>query len=330
VTSHPCHPAGPGRVAATVAICTYNGAARVPAVIDALAAQTAPAEAWELIVVDNASTDGTGTVADGRIREKLRSQGRVVREARQGLSFARARAAVEAAGEILCFLDDDNIPAPTWVASALDAFLRRPRAGVIGGKVHPRWESPPTPLAEAVAPFALAVCDQGDAPVQIEAAGGGIVGAGLCVRTNLLREIYGDPEFSARVTGRSGGSLMSGEDLAISVQARERGWECWYEPALVIAHRIPASRMDPAYLLQLYEGIGRGQAATRLIYDWKARNAVLGMLIGLKDLGRWLKGELAAPTAEDGESELGRQLNRLHQRQLWGRGCQALSSRRIT
>ena len=320
-------PTGLDRVAATVVICTYNGSTRIAAVIDALARQTAPAEDWELLVIDNASSDDVAAVAGKRIAEKLNNRGRVIREERQGLSFARARAAVEANGEIQCFLDEDNLPSPSWVESAVSAFRQRPRAGVIGGKVLPRWETPPTPLAEAVAPFALAICDKGETPLKIEASGGGIVGAGMCVRTKLLREIYSDSKFLAHVTGRSGASLMSGEDLAISVQARMKGWECWYVPSLRIEHVIPASRMNLEYLLRLYEGIGRGQAATRLIYDWKARNAVLGKLIGLKDLGRWLKGQVVGLWTDANTNELRPQLHRLHQRQLWGRGWQGICSR---
>ena len=160
--------------------------------------------------------------------------------------------------------------------------------------------------------------------MKVAAAGGGIVGAGMCVRTGLLREIYGDPGAPAQVTGRTGSNLMSGEDLAISAVAREKGWECWYEPGMVIEHMLPASRMEKGYLLRLYEGIGRGQAATRRVYDWKART-VLSWGIGLKDLLRWVAGRLRGGAGGGLEGEL----HELRQRQVLGRGLQAMRWPRV-
>ena len=158
---------------ATICVCTYNGAARIGLVIKALASQTQPSGTWELLVIDNASTDGTAEVCSSLFQMFAQIHGRVVREERPGLSCARARAAREARGEILCFLDDDNIPAPTWVEMAIQAFAAQPKTGVIGGKVLARWEVPPTPLAEAVAPFALAICDLGETAQRMDEIGGG-------------------------------------------------------------------------------------------------------------------------------------------------------------
>lgn len=311
-------------LAATVAICTYNGGARIGEVIRALAVQSLPVAEWELVVVDNASKDDTHEVVSGLLGEWLPENGRVVLETKAGLSFARARAAEEARGAVLLFLDDDTVAAADWVERAVRAFAERPGAGVIGGKVTPRWEVTPTPLAEAVAPFALAICDRGDEPLLVAEAGGGIVGAGMCVRTELLREIYGDPGTPAQVTGRTGSNLMSGEDLAISAVAREKGWECWYEPSMVIEHMLPAARMEKGYLLRLYEGIGRGQAAVRKLYDWKARTP-LSWLIGLKDLARWVAGRLRGGAGGGLEEDL----HELRQRQTLGRGLQAMRWPRV-
>jgi len=171
---------------ASVCICSYNGADRIRSVIEAVALQNAVRDNWEILVVDNASTDGTGAVADKILSGLLPGSGRVIREPRPGLSYARARAATDARGEILCFLDDDNIPAPTFVTNAIAAFITRPKAGVIGGRVLPKWEIPPTRLAQEIASFALAICDLGEEPKQVRESGGGIVGAGMCIRKDVF------------------------------------------------------------------------------------------------------------------------------------------------
>jgi len=307
-------------------ICTYNGASRIGHVLTALARQTASADTWELLVIDNASSDGTGEVASWTLTERLGGRGRVVRETQPGLSFARARAAREARGEVVCFLDDDNIPAPDFIAAVGQAFAERPQAAVIGGKVLPRWETKPTPLAEAVAPFALALCDQGETPKRIEGIGGGIVGAGLCVRRSLLCEIFAAYTLASTVTDRKGASLGSGGDLAISILARQSGWECWYVPTLQIEHVLPAGRMEKEYLLRLYEGIGRGQAAVRPLYDWKACTP-LAWLIAAKDFSRWLLGPFRGTTAKlrQQDPDIVTDLQDLNQSMILGRARQAVS-----
>ncbi len=311
---------------ASVCICTFNGSARIEPVLLALARQTVSPGEWELLVIDNASTDGTGAVAERVIRERLGGRGRVVLELTAGLSHARARAAREAQGDIICFLDDDNVPEENFLESTVQAFAERPRAGVIGGKVIARWEVSPTPLAEAVAPFALAVCDLGEKQLLLDGRGGGIVGAGISVRRGLLQDIYSQSGLAAKVTGRKGGNFMSGEDLVISIVARKLGWEIWYVPTMKLAHCLPAGRMDKNYLLRLYEGIGRGQFAVRRIYDWKARTP-LAWLIAAKDFARWLAGRrrLVATDLTRQYPAIAGDLHDLNQALTLGRARQAFS-----
>jgi glycosyltransferase involved in cell wall biosynthesis len=281
-----------------------------------LKVQTQPAETWELVIVDNASSDDTGAVATDLIRDFPRGRGRVIHESQPGLSFARARAAREARGEIVCFLDDDNIPAPDFVAGAILAFAERPVAGALGGKVLPVWEMPPNALALAVQNFALAICDMGDKAFR-HPPNTGPVGAGLCIRTTILKGIYSEGGAAAKVTGHKGKGVGGGDDLAVGILTWQFGYECWYEPSMRIQHLLPARRMEKAYLLQLYKGIGRGQAAVRRLYDWKARTP-LALIIAAKDLARWLKRSWRPPSRVEDEV-LTRDLNDLERNLLLGR-----------
>lgn len=314
-------------LAATVAICTYNGAARIGRVLASLVDQTLAADQWEIVVVDNASTDDTAKVCE-QWRERLPVPLRIVYEERQGLSYARGCAARNARGEIVCFLDDDSPAESDWVACAVRAFGEHPRAGSLGGKVKPVWESEPTPLALEVCDFALAVCDYGDAPFKYSGTtGGGPVGAGICLRRAAMLEAYQDDRWAGGNLGPVGAKRISGSEMALNAKIAQLGYEMWYIPELVISHIIPAQRMTFEYLARLYESIGRGQAMTRRLYDWKARHPVLGALIGAKDLLRWLHGTLLGPGEKirNKPSNLRQQLHALHQRQLWGRGWQAIS-----
>ncbi len=312
--------------ALTLCICTFNGAERIGDVLRALGRQTDRGDRWEVLVVDNASTDRTATVAEAALAKHVPGRGRVAREPQPGLMHARHRATRDARGAVLAFLDDDNIPAPDYVDALLRAVAEHPRAGVWGGKVRAEWIGEPTALGRAIASFALAVCDRGDAPFAYAEVTGGPAGAGMVVRRALLERIFEESALAGRVTGRTGAALTGGEDTAIVIRAHQLGYEVRYEPSLVIAHRIPAARTEPAYLQRLYEGIGRGQAAMRPLFDAKARWRVPAALIALKEGGRWIKGAglgpAAAVRAEFGP--LAREVHALQQRQIYGRFCEGL------
>lgn len=308
----------------TACICTYNGGARLPLVLEALHRQDCPAEKWEIVIVDS-STDNSRAVAEKESARLFGSRARVVTERRPGLSFARQRAAQEAKGEIICFLDDDNIAERDFVTQAIRAFKEHPRAGCLGGKVIPEWEGLPTPLAETVADFALAICDNGNKAFSYNGIGGGPVGAGLCARRDLLLRIYDDCQFAKTVVGGIATSVGGGEDTAISIAVRKMDWEIWYVPTLVLRHLIPKSRMTKNYFLDYYRRIGIGQANVRKLYDWKARTPV-AWLIGLKDLCRWNIGFWCGPSTELKlkHPQIAGDLHELHQSMTRSRGLQAI------
>ena len=123
---------------ATVAICTFTGARRIGRVLDSLAGQRAAAVDWEVLIVDNASTDATVDVCR-RFVPRLPVPLRIVHEPRAGLSYARGCAADHARGRVVCFWDDDTPAEPDCVQAAGRAFRERPNAGWRGGKVKPIW-----------------------------------------------------------------------------------------------------------------------------------------------------------------------------------------------
>jgi glycosyltransferase involved in cell wall biosynthesis len=309
----------------SVCICTYNGAARIGDVLDALDCQTDTTPRWEIVVIDNASTDETAAFVQRRFEARADGRGRLLHEAQPGQMFARRAAARAARGRFIAFLDDDNVPAPDYIERLLDVLPRHPRLGIVGGRVRPAWIGEPTPIGRAVANFALAICDRGDSPFAYRAVVEGPAGAGLVIRSDLLRAIFAEPAFAARVAGRIGGDLVGGDDIALLIRAHQLGYEVRYEPSLVIEHRIPASRTEMPYLLKLYEGIGRGQANIRPLFDAKARHPILARLIALKDAVRWARACVTGPTravrAEFGA--LAPDVHRLQRRQLYGRFRQA-------
>ena len=120
-------------------ICTLNRAAYLEKAIQSLADQTLPEEQFEIIVVDNGSTDNTKTMVEGfKHLENLR----YIYEPIMGLSQARNTGWQNAQGDYVAYLDDDAIACPEWLERIVQAFdTVEPRPGSVGGKVIPVWEA---------------------------------------------------------------------------------------------------------------------------------------------------------------------------------------------
>ncbi len=248
----------------TVAICTYNGESRLPFVLDALRGQTGvEGLCWEVIVIDNNSQDATPAIVQ-RYQQNWPSQVPLiyVQERRQGLAFARDRAIQTARGQWVGFLDDDNCPDPGWVAAAVAFGCDRPQLGAFGSRVLGDFEVPPPPNFERIQPF-LAIIDRGEDPLPYLPDRKVLPpGAGLVVRREAWQAHV--PE-TLVLAGRVGGSMLAGEDLEALLHLQRAQWQIWYNPAMVVHHRIPRSRLEADYLKKLFFGIGLSRYRTRML-----------------------------------------------------------------
>src|SRR5438067_2246813 len=124
----------------TVAICTFNRAESLRRTLESLGAMQVPDDIdWEVLVVNNKSTDHTDAViADFAERLPIRRE----YEERPGQSNARNRAIGTAKGDYIIWTDDDVVVDRGWLAAYADAFRSRPEAAVFGGPIRPRYETP--------------------------------------------------------------------------------------------------------------------------------------------------------------------------------------------
>ena len=253
----------------TVAICTYNGATRLPRVLERLRGCyqymcNQPIDLrWEVVVIDNNSDDDTPNVvaayqAQGFADRPLH----YVRETTQGLAYARQRAIHTASGSIVGFLDDDNLPAPDWVIAAYQFMVAMPRAAVIGSRVLPEYEGEPPPEFDRICGF-LALTDRGDRPLLYQPAARVLPpGAGLVVRRDLWLQLV---PAHLELIGRVGDRMLASEDLEAILHLQQAGWEIWYNPEMVVHHHIPRWRLTEEYLSKLMYGIGLSRYRTRMM-----------------------------------------------------------------
>ncbi|MGB0562066.1 MAG: hormogonium polysaccharide biosynthesis glycosyltransferase HpsE [Spirulinaceae cyanobacterium] len=247
----------------TVAIPTYNGATRLPQVLDRLRAQTGVTFAWELLIIDNNSTDHLVDVV-GQIQATWPETIplRLVNEPQQGAAFARIRAVAEAQGELVGFLDDDTLPDAHWVAAAGDFAQTHPRAGAYGSQIHGDFEVPPPERFERIAGF-LAITERG-AKQQLYTPESKMLppSAGLVVRRQAWLDAVPPRPF---LSGRSPHSILNSEDLEAILQIQNAGWEIWYNPAMVLFHQIPARRVSRNGLLFIVRSTGLARHHIRML-----------------------------------------------------------------
>jgi glycosyltransferase involved in cell wall biosynthesis len=248
----------------TVAIPTYNGASRLPEVLNALQSQVGTENLrWEVIIVDNNSTDNTAEVV--RSYQAARSpffQLRYVLETQQGAAFARLKAVKEARGNAIGFLDDDTIPASDWVAAACAFAEKHPKAGAFGSQVHGDYEVEPPENFEKIASF-FAITERGDLPHLYDPKLKILPpSAGLVVRRQAWLENVPERPF---LMGRSNRSILNSEDLEVVLYIQNAGWEIWYNSKMHLYHKIPKQRLEKEYLLYLIRSTGLARHHIRML-----------------------------------------------------------------
>jgi glycosyltransferase involved in cell wall biosynthesis len=255
----------PERVASdfTVVIATYNGAQRIGEVLKRLRCQIDVQDlAWEIIVVDNNSTDNTAEVvrryqANWPKETPLRYEF----EARQGAGYARHHGTKVANSPLIGYLDDDNLPWINWVRSAYHFGQANPEIGVFGSRIRGKFSTTPPAHFERIAAL-LALTDRGGQPIPYRPEAKVLPpGAGLVVR----RQAWLDNVPEERTLAEKFGEREAGEDLEVVLRIQQAGWPVWYNASMWMYHDIPGSRLTRQYLVTLCRGIGLSRYHTRML-----------------------------------------------------------------
>lgn len=225
-------------------ICTHNRDQYLGAAIDSLLSQQTD-KAFEIIVVDNASTDHTRTVIQSRLPHPALHS---VYEPRLGLSIARNTGAAHAQGEVLAYLDDDAIASPQWLHVLSAAFQQDEHLAIAGGRIALIW--PPSLSRPAWLSDNLTGClgayDLGDTPRPIHHAGLTPRGLNYAIRRTFFDQVGG---FN-RHLGRRGNRLLSNEELYMTEQALQQGWRVLYLPEAEVSHQVAPERVRPVWFLR--------------------------------------------------------------------------------
>lgn len=241
----------------SVIISTYNRCDLLGRAISSILAQEPDTPPFELIIVDNNSSDGTKQVVESFAATDPRV--RYVFEERQGLSYGRNAGLAASEGQFIIYTDDDVVVTPNWVRKFHEASLRYSDADFLGGKVLPIWEVEPEPWLDALAP-PLALQDMGNQPVKVTLEHQRcLIGACLGIRrTTFDKAGLFDPK-----TQRVGDSIGSTEDYDWELSVWKKGGYGLYVPDVVCAAEISANRMVKSYHRRWHLGHGKFNAISR-------------------------------------------------------------------
>lgn len=271
----------------TIAICTYNGAQRIPAVLERLREQIDTQQVrWEVFVIDNNSSDATADVVRQHQQDwPSETPLRYFFEGRQGAAYARQLAMEKSKSELVGFLDDDNLPAADWVAAAFKFSQMHPSVGAYGSQIHGQFEGALPDDFHRIQSF-FALTQRGDtAHVYQPRLRVLPPSAGLVVRREAW--LNNVPE-QLILTGRHDEQMLTGEDLEAISHIRRGKWEIWHNPAMKVWHQIPAHRLQRSYLLPFFRGIGLSRHVTRMLAMPLWQRPFMFWVYSLNDLCRVL------------------------------------------
>lgn len=245
----------------SIIICCYNSEQRIVRTLKHIKNQQVSDNFhFEVIVVNNASSDGTAEVSRAYL-ETTDLDFTLVDEPNPGLSNARMTGVASAKYEYLLFCDDDNFLCDTYLLNGIKILNEHKNIMILGGCGEPVFEADePSWFSKYALNFACGLVpgakEGGVCNVQ------DVYGAGMFVRKvffQVLREI----KFKSIISDRKGDTLISGGDTEYVLLTKYLGYKTAMDGRLRFGHLMPKTRMTLAYLKKLHFGFGRTRLYTQ-------------------------------------------------------------------
>lgn len=256
-------------------ICCYNSEKMLPKTLEAIAVQEVPASLkWEVIIVNNNSTDGTkGTAYEIWSRLGCAVRFQVVEEETPGLSAAREKGFEVAQFEFCLFCDDDNWLEPRYLSRAFEVLSRDSKIGVLGGRGIEVCETLPPKWFEAYK-GGYAIGSQSDRSGDVTDIRGFVYGAAAIFRKSGYLKLK-RKGFRSLLTDRKGETLSSGGDKELSYAFVLAGYRIYYLHENTFQHFIPKRKINKQFVAQLFLGFAAAQPVLTL-YEYAISDRRLG------------------------------------------------------
>lgn len=221
----------------SIVVCTYNRAALLKGALESLVAQDASPALFEVIVVDNNSTDETQSVTASF--NGIDS----INEAEQGLSAARNAGFRRARGHYVAYLDDDSRADPSWVTRAVK-IISEQKPDYFGGPIYPFYTNEKPEWFKDDYETRVHHTETGPLPETCY-----ISGSNMVFRRSILERLNG----FLTTLGMRGRVTDYGEEVNLIVRARKAGYENgYYDHQLLIRHHVPPEKMKIGFLFRYH------------------------------------------------------------------------------
>lgn len=238
----------------SIIVCTYNGGQRLPKTLAHLAQQVVePHLNWEVIIIDNASTDNSAIVAEEEwSKNKATNTGfKCIIESNPGKINALATGVAECRYSFFIICDDDNWLDPQYVQTAYNLLKSNDSIGAAGGLAIAVNDGQEFPDWFETYQAGYAVGQQGSQKGDVTKREY-LFGAGMVSRTLLFKQAYAN--FPTILVGRKENKLTAGEDSEYCQRLILMGYKLFYDPALQLQHYMPPNRLSYAYKELLFAG----------------------------------------------------------------------------
>jgi len=256
----------------SVIVCTYNGSERIIRTLDALVDQDFSKDHFEMIIVDNNSSDHTSEVIQRYMKNYPHQRIRYCFEEEQGQSFARNKGIKEAIGEILAFTDDDGLPERNWLSELLKIYQKEKKVGCVGGRVIldlppdlPNWYN------EELGRFYLAGFDlKVNQPMEVDH----VYSFPFGVNISFLKEAILEVGLFDSNLGKVGKKTLTGDETDRCLALYQKNWRIFYHPTAIVHHVISPERISKPYFKKMAVVSG----ILRVIWDRRMKN-IRGMFL---------------------------------------------------
>jgi glycosyltransferase involved in cell wall biosynthesis len=266
----------------SVVMCTYNRATYIQDAMFSLLNQTADKQLYEVIIVNNNSTDNTEIICNSWIQTHPEVNFTYCNENKQGASYARNTGASIAKGSLLCFMDDDAIANEEYIERIIGFFEEHPDAGGLGGRIipkyipeEPKWMSYYVSSMVGNFDYSSEVTEFSQNKYPLE--------SNMIVRKVDFDAVGG---FNVLLPGVVGTLRIGGEGKDFFFKLKALGRTIYYDPAIKVSHVVEVSKLTKEYMYRVASGMGRGESVrtkkiSRLSYFKKIIEYLLKLLAAL-------------------------------------------------
>ena len=255
----------------SIVISTYNRADVLPRALRSVMNQDLDPGRYEVVVVDNNSTDDTREAIEPFTGKAPRVT--YVFEPRQGVSYGRNAGILTASAPIIAFTDDDVRVSKNWLSTIVAVLNAHPEAAGVGGRVLPHWAGPCPAWLSKEHWGPLALVDYGDQPLYVNTVRRiCLITANVAYRRDVLQQIG---MFSPHV--QAVGREVATEDHELLLRLWRAGGQALYWPALIATANVAPERMQRRYHRRWHRRHGRFMA---IMHDEELERTTLGQFLG--------------------------------------------------